>query len=215
MDQREAHSQNPPKERPSSTAGSGSSHTWRRTMALGILLAAFWFLLSGRWGVQYVLFMLATVITVLVLNPERPFGWRRPDGGGGLRGAGFRGRVRAIGYLFRYLVWLVWNVIKANVEVAKLILHPRLPIQPRLLTFRTTLDHPVAQVLVANSITLTPGTVTIDLTEQEYLVHSLVPASSGGVTGAALQNMVGPIFGEGADPVPEVKWYTSYRDVVG
>jgi multicomponent Na+:H+ antiporter subunit E len=214
MDQREVHSQSPLKERPSSTAGSRSGSTWGRTLALGLLLAAFWFLLSGRWGVQYVLFMLATVITVLILNPERPFGWHRP-GGGGLKGAGLLGRIRATRYLFRYLVWLVWNVIKANVEVARLILHPRLPIQPRLFTFRTTLDHPVAQVLVANSITLTPGTVTIDLTEQEYLVHALVPASSGAVTGAALQNMVGPIFGEGADPVPEVKWYTSYREVVG
>jgi multicomponent Na+:H+ antiporter subunit E len=214
MDERETHNRPPDGYRGDHTPYPGQPRAWGRTVALAVLLALFWFLLSGRWGLQYVLFMIATVGVVLVLNPERPFGWRTPAGGR-FAGAGMIARIRATRYLIRYVVWLLWNVIKANVEVAVLILHPRMPIQPRLLTFRTTLEHPVAQVLIANSITLTPGTVTIDLSDGEYLVHALVPGSSGGVTGANLQNMVGPIFGEGADPVPDLKWYSSYRELAG
>jgi multicomponent Na+:H+ antiporter subunit E len=214
MEQRESQDHMTEGDRTSSAADSASSRTWGRTLALALLLAAFWFLLSGRWGFPYFFFMAGTVGIVLLLNPERPFGWRRPDAGQ-FMGVGLAARIRAMRFLVRYMIWLVWNVIKANVEVAILILHPRMPIAPRLLTFRTTLKHPVAQVLVANSITLTPGTVTIDLSDQEYLVHALVPGSSGGITGAALQNMVGPVFGEAPDPVPEVRWYRSYREVVG
>lgn len=197
-----------PAEAPSRPTG------WGRTLALAVILSAFWLLLSGRTGLQYFIFMAAAVAIVMLLNPERPFGGYRHSGGDvPSRIAGLRGRLRAAGYLVRYMVWLVWNVVKANVEVAKLILHPRLPVSPNLLTFRTTLEHPLAQTLVANSITLTPGTVTVDLKDGRYLVHALVPASADGVTEGVLQNVVGPIFGEGPDPVPEVRWGSSLREL--
>jgi multicomponent Na+:H+ antiporter subunit E len=179
-----------------------------RTVALFVLLGAFWLILSGRIGLQYFVFMTLSVGTVLWLNPERPFRGTDPS-----RGAGLRGRLRATWALVRYLVWLVWNVLKANVEVAAMILHPRLPIRPRLLRFRTTLKDDVARVLVANSITLTPGTVTVDLQDGEYLVHAIHPASTKAITEAELQNVVAPIFGEGADPPPAVRWSSTFREI--
>jgi multicomponent Na+:H+ antiporter subunit E len=184
--------------------------TWGRTLALAAILSLFWILLSGRIGLQYFLFMAVAVVVVLILNPVRAFDGATAEPS---RGMGLRGRLRAGGYLLRYLVWLVVKVIRANVEVAILILHPRLPIRPRFLTFRTTLRHPMAKALVANSITLTPGTVTVDLDGGEYLVHALVPESAGAVTGGELQNVVAPIFGEGPDPVPQVRWSSSYREL--
>lgn len=201
-------------DRPAVNPRTDAAPGWGRTVALAVILSAFWLLLSGRVGLQYIIFMAVAVAIVMFLNPERPFGgYRHADGRVPPRIAGIRGRVRATGHLLRYLVWLVWNVIRANIEVAKLILHPRLPIQPSLLTFRTTLEHPLAQALVANSITLTPGTVTVDLVDGRYLVHAIVPASADGVTRGAVQNAVGPVFGEGPDPVPEVRWSHSYREL--
>lgn len=172
-----------------------------RTVALFLILAGFWLLLSGRLGVQYFIFLFLSVALVLWLNPERPF--RKPDP---TRGTGLLARTRAGGALAKFLVWLVWNVIKANLEVAYMILHPRLPIRPGLFRFRTTLQDDVARVLVANSITLTPGTVTIDLKDDEYLVHAIHPRSAGALAEADMQNMVARVFGEAPDPPPRILW---------
>jgi multicomponent Na+:H+ antiporter subunit E len=172
-----------------------------RTVALAILLAVFWLLLSGRIGLQYFIFMACSVGLILWMNPERPFRVR-----GGSFGENLSSLFGSLVALLRYLGWLLWNVVTANIDVAYRILHPRLPIRPQLLVFQTELEHEVAQVLVANSITLTPGTVTIDLKDGEYLVHALHPETTGAVKGGGLQNMVGPIFGEGPEPPPEILW---------
>jgi multicomponent Na+:H+ antiporter subunit E len=174
-----------------------------RTVALFAVLALFWYVLSGRIGLQYGIFMVVSVLIVLWLNPERPF--RAFDPG---RGEGLSGLLRASVRTVRFVVWLVWNVVKANIQVARIILHPRLPIEPQLLVFETRLKSDLAKVLVANSITLTPGTITVDLDERRFLVHSLAPGSAGTVTGAALQNMVGSVFGEAPEPPPEIRSFS-------
>lgn len=172
-----------------------------RSIALFLLLSGFWILLSGRLNLQYMIFMVVAVGIVLALNPTRPFSGADPS-----RGRGWSGVLGSGIHLLRYLVWLVWNVMKANIDVAYRILHPSLPIKPRLLVFRTELQDEVARVVVANSITLTPGTVTIDLIDGSYLVHALHPDTAGAVVSGELQNIVGRIFGEGPEPAPTVEW---------
>jgi multicomponent Na+:H+ antiporter subunit E len=179
------------------------------TVALFVLLSLFWLLLSGRIGLQYAIFMLSTVGLVLYMNPERPFTRTDPS-----RERGLSGLLRGAAYLVRYLGWLIWNVATANVDVARRILDPRLPIRPQLFVFRTQLQDDVARVLVANSITLTPGTVTIDLDGDSYLVHAIHPETADAATSGALQNVVGPIFGEAPELPPEVHWAFSYRELV-
>ena len=179
------------------------------TVALFVLLSLFWLLLSGRIGLQYAIFMVSTVGLVLYMNPERPFSHADPS-----RDRGLSGLLMGAVYLLRYLGWLLWNVVTANVDVARRILDPRLPIRPQLLVFRTQLQDDVARVLVANSITLTPGTVTIDLDGDSYLVHAIHPETADAATSGALQNVVGPIFGEAPELPPEVHWALSYRELV-
>ncbi len=179
-----------------------------RTVALAILLSVFWLLLSGRIGVQYFIFMVLTLGLVMWMNPERPFRSRAQGGA-----ESFSELMRATRGLVRYLGWLVWNVFKANIDVAIRILSPSMPIEPKLLVFRTELENEVAQALVANSITLTPGTVTIDLKDGEYLVHALHPETATAVTTGELQNLVGPIFGEGPEPPPELLWGDSMDEL--
>lgn len=188
--------------------GTSSPRHPGRTVALFVILAGFWLLLSGRLGIQFLIFMALSIGTVLWMNPERPF--RRPESS---RYRGLAGRLRATMGLANYLVWLVWNVMKANIEVAIMILHPGLPIRPQLLKFRTTLKDDVARVLVANSITLTPGTVTIDLEGDEYLVHAIHPRSIGAIEGGALQSKVAAIFGENPDPPPQIEWGSSLQEM--
>jgi multicomponent Na+:H+ antiporter subunit E len=59
---------------------------------------------------------------------------------------------------------------------------------------------------MANSITLTPGTITIDLTEGTYLVHALLPQAAGSLLEAKMQSKLEAIFGEPEEPQPEIRW---------
>jgi multicomponent Na+:H+ antiporter subunit E len=82
---------------------------------------------------------------------------------------------------FFYLPWLFKEIILSNIAVAKVILDPKLPIRPRMLRVRVSQRSDVAQVIYANSITLTPGTVTLDVRNGEFLVHALTDESAEGL----------------------------------
>lgn len=71
-----------------------------------------------------------------------------------------------------YLFVLAYDIIKANVDVAYRVLHPAMPIEPGIVKVKTKLRSPEARTALANSITLTPGTLTVDVTDDGYLyVH--------------------------------------------
>lgn len=72
-----------------------------------------------------------------------------------------------------YWPWLVWQIVLANLDVAKRILDPKLPISPTLITLKPTQRSEMGQVIYANSITLTPGTVTTSLSDGVLEVHAL------------------------------------------
>ncbi len=73
--------------------------------------------------------------------------------------------------IIRYIIVLVIEIIKANVVMAQYILMPKIMAEPALVRFNPHLKTQIAQMLLANSITLTPGTITVDLKDGEYLVH--------------------------------------------
>jgi multicomponent Na+:H+ antiporter subunit E len=72
-----------------------------------------------------------------------------------------------------YVPWLLWEILKANVDVARIILHPKLPIRPHLFRVEASQRSEVGQVIYANSITLTPGTISLDVRDNGILVHAL------------------------------------------
>jgi multicomponent Na+:H+ antiporter subunit E len=75
--------------------------------------------------------------------------------------------------LVRFWAWLAGEVIRSSLEVARLVLNPKLPISPTVVEFSTTCTHPVDHVILGNSITLTPGTLTLNIDGRNILVHSL------------------------------------------
>ncbi|MFN3873158.1 MAG: Na+/H+ antiporter subunit E [Ignavibacterium sp.] len=79
---------------------------------------------------------------------------------------------RFIHFLF-YILKFIWEMIKANLEVAYLVIHPMLPIKPGIVKIKTKLTKDSAITVLSNSITLTPGTLTIDVNEQkkELYIH--------------------------------------------
>jgi len=77
-----------------------------------------------------------------------------------------------------YWPWLAWEIVKSAWDVSRIILSPRLPISPVFVRVKPSQRTTAARVTFANSITLTPGTVTVDADGDEFLVHALTQASA-------------------------------------
>jgi len=75
------------------------------------------------------------------------------------------------GYFLLYLPYFFWHVIRANFDVMLRVIPPELPIRPGIVKVRTTLTSDMAKTFLANSITLTPGTLTMDIDGQDVYVH--------------------------------------------
>ncbi len=88
-----------------------------------------------------------------------------------------------------YLPWLGWQIVAASVQVARIVLSPKMRITPLLFRFHHELPHNLARATLANSITLTPGTVTIDVRGDEYLVHALTGESAEALQGSRSGDM--------------------------
>jgi len=70
-----------------------------------------------------------------------------------------------------YLFVFIWECIKANFDVAYRVLHPAMPIRPGIVKVKTTLKSDMAKMLLANSITMTPGTISVDIIDDNLYVH--------------------------------------------
>lgn len=176
-------------------------------LALFALLFAFWLVLSDHWDAQGLLMGAVSCALVVAISADRLL---RVGGSGADFGISL---ARLSPWrIVRYALWLLREVVEANVQVARIVLHPRMPIDPCLLRFRTGFRNAIPQVVLAHSITLTPGTVTIDLADGEYLVHALVPGSADAVVTGSMQQGIAEAFGETVDPPPDVEWLGSVRE---
>ncbi len=97
--------------------------------------------------------------------------------------------------VLRYLPWLFWEIIKANIDVARRVIHPALPIAPSLFDAPVSQNTDLGQVLYANSITLTPGTVSIDLNPGVIRVHALHDGAAEGVLEGEMDRRVSAVEG--------------------
>ncbi len=80
--------------------------------------------------------------------------------------------------LIGYWLWLAKEVVKSSLHVARIVLSPSLPISPQVVKIKASCTHPVDQAILANSITLTPGTLALDVYKGEITVHALTKAGA-------------------------------------
>jgi multicomponent Na+:H+ antiporter subunit E len=126
------------------------------------LLFAFWILLSGRFDFFHLTLGVICSILVAYLSHDLLFL--------NVRLGDFRNRAR------RFVAagpWFLGQIFSANLHVAYLALSPRMPVDPQVMLFKTKLETDISWVALANSITLTPGTITVDIREGEFFVHAL------------------------------------------
>ena len=76
-------------------------------------------------------------------------------------------------FVFKYIIVFLIALVKANFHVARIVLSPKLPINPGIVEFESKLDSDFAKMILANSITLTPGTLSVDVIENRFYVHWL------------------------------------------
>ena len=93
-----------------------------------------------------------------------------------------------------YVPWLAWQVVVSNLRVARIVLAPRMPIAPAFLRMTPGVEGPRALTLLGSSITLTPGTLTVDVDDREILVHALDAQSAREVRDRIIERRVAEIF---------------------
>jgi len=79
---------------------------------------------------------------------------------------------------FAYFVWLFAEIVKANIAVVRAVLSPDMAVSPTLTRIPTPQKTDIGRVMFANSITLTPGTVSVDVQDDHILVHALLSEMS-------------------------------------
>ncbi|RLB05386.1 MAG: protein MnhE [Deltaproteobacteria bacterium] len=86
-----------------------------------------------------------------------------------------KGKIKEITNFVKYIPWLLYQIIRANIYVARLALHPKMSrlIDPHIIRFKTKLKKELAVVTFANSITLTPGTITVLIKDGYFYVHAI------------------------------------------
>lgn len=143
-------------------------------IATFLVMLCFWVVLSGMFDAFH--FSLGVLCCLLISHFShrllfyhgQPLLW-------------LRGVLGVLGYL----PWLFYQIILANLEIAYIVLHPRMleKIDPHLIRFTTSLKRPISKVTFAQSITLTPGTITVTIDEDEFLVYALTRKSGEALPG--------------------------------
>jgi multicomponent Na+:H+ antiporter subunit E len=161
----------------------------RNTILQAVLLMLFWLLLSGLYDLMHISFGVFSVILVMLMNyplRRRLFALEEE-----LSATLNFSRLQRLSF---YIPWLIWQIIVSSVQVAYVVLHPRCPIDPSLLRFKTKLINVSSKVILGNSIPLTPGTITLEIEEDVFLVHALMDISSTGIIDGSLPGQVAKLY---------------------
>ncbi|NVM21645.1 MAG: Na+/H+ antiporter subunit E [Desulfobacterales bacterium] len=150
-----------------------------------IILFAFWMLLSGKFDAFHLGLGAICCTLVAYLFHDLLFANVRV------------GDMRIVTARFiAYIPWLIEQIVLANIHVASLVLRPKMPIDPQIIEFKTKLETDISCVTLANSITLTPGTITIDIKDGVYYVHALSQKVADDLNAGEMEDRVAHIFME-------------------
>jgi len=155
--------------------------TPKRRFIVFTILFIVWMIFSGHFDPRHLGLGVACAALVATLSSDL------------LLPARARAQV-SIGWRFLvYVPWLLWQVVLANLHVIRLIFRPA-EIRSQVVRFKTSLPGDVAKVALGTSITLTPGTVTMDIDGDEFFVHALSDKAAEDLKSGAMERRVAKIF---------------------
>lgn len=122
-----------------------------------LLLFATWLLMSSNFNTENVIVGVVVSLIVAFIF-KKSFLLNAPN-------------LSNIFYFFVYVFILLFEIIKANLQVAMVVLSPKINVNSKIISHKITLKSKIARLVLANSITLTPGTLSVDIEGDELFVH--------------------------------------------
>ncbi|MFU8841725.1 MAG: Na+/H+ antiporter subunit E [Nitriliruptoraceae bacterium] len=168
-----------------------------RTLGMFVALLGFWQILSARIDPLFAVLgiLSAAVLTAYALwLVEKVLGPReqvRP--------------ISALGFVV-FAGWMLTRMLQSAVWVATVVLDPRRRPHPGVVHFDTGLPSPAARTMLANSISLVPGTITLNVDGQRFTVHAFTPESVEDLATAATQQRIARVFKVAPDAPPAMDW---------
>ncbi len=120
-----------------------------------------WLLLTWKFNLQTILVGIAfSLLVALIFGKrfsQRPIKWFEPQ--------------RYFWLIFVYMPFFAVQCVKANLDVAYRVIHPKMPISPGIVRVKTKLKSKIGRTVLANSITMTPGTLSVDIRDEHLYIH--------------------------------------------
>jgi multicomponent Na+:H+ antiporter subunit E len=151
-----------------------------KLLLLFIFLLMFWFLLAIKWELQTL--AIGSVICLVIVIYNKSTFLSNDDR--------LMFSVKKFFYFLHYIARLFVDIVKANIDVALIVLSPKLPISPSVVSVPCTLKKDVSKTIFCNSITLTPGTLTLMIQGQNILVHCLTEEAKQGVVNWDMESII-------------------------
>jgi len=178
---------------------------WLKTTVQFVLLLGLWLLMSGHYDFFHIAMGVVSSVAVVLLHLRLRkyyfFEEEMAEAQARMKDI-YPARIR-LGRLLIYIPWLIWQIVIASLQVAAVVLNPKMPIDPALVRFKTKLPNTAAKVILGNSITLTPGTITIQIEGDEFLVHSIMDESASGIVDGSLPGQVAKLYEKKPEQVVE------------
>lgn len=154
-----------------------------RVLAAAAVVFAFWLVISASLAPADL--ALGLVLSLLLGWWSVHFLWV---------GAAPRLSLREGAMMLRQAPGFALQVFLSALHVARVVLDPRLPIDPRLVVCRTGLQRDISRIAFAQAVTLTPGTLTVDMRAGDFLLHCLDEASAQRILDGSLERQVAAVF---------------------
>lgn len=150
-----------------------------------LIMLAFWILLSGQF--HFILLVSGVVSSLFVAYISHDLLFGKVD---------ILSLIIKTFRFFKYLPWLLWQIVVANFDILYRTLHPGMKIEPLVIRFKTDLKTDKGIAILANSITLTPGTVTVAASKDgEFIVHAIAKGPADSLLSGQMQAKVKEIEG--------------------
>lgn len=155
-----------------------------RYLATFFYTFVFWLFLSGHYDIFHVTIGILCCAGVSYVSTDLLFYYKAD-----------KRRPLIVAEFFLYTFWLLFQIIIANLQVARLVLSPKLKIDPRIIVYKCRyLKDDVPKATFGNSITLTPGTVTLDIRGHDFYVHALTPSFAKDLETGTMERKVEHIY---------------------
>ncbi|MEO0416419.1 MAG: Na+/H+ antiporter subunit E [Verrucomicrobiota bacterium] len=161
----------------------GQKHNIYRVLIFTLLLVN-WIVFSGLMDVVHLSLGVISCLIVTAMSSDLLFANRDTP---------LHRRAKQAARMLVYLFWLVWQIVLSNLHLLKLSMGGKASLQPQIIRYETQLKSDFEKFLLANSITLTPGTVTMKILGDTYYIHAISDVTAKGLDGE-MERRIAKIF---------------------